>query len=178
MAADRIRTWREGESHFVHLSGHVAILQELDGLRAEEALVRIDSPPPGKQGIYLVEARGERAVPAGRPKDSPRAALSITLSSTAGVDIRPPHAGGPVIQLVQPPDGLAILGRFLAEYPAKVRSATSDPPPEAAVDAGVVGISRNPLIPERSPADEEPPATPLTGTPRPRPWTFRFWRLP
>jgi hypothetical protein len=179
LSADQIQTWTDAEGRWFLLTGptRVAVLQGIDeGLRAQQAVVRIKGADGQGPGSYLAEVYAEgNVVPVGR-RAKPVATLSKTLRSTR--DARPkPYDKGAITRLAGPPKDAPILGRAfpraqVAAAPAPPQSARAAPesrptPPVTLPPADVPRQSPGPPSPEALPP--LPPTVAPTVSPRPMP---------
>ncbi|AGA27270.1 LPS-assembly protein LptD [Singulisphaera acidiphila] len=123
LAAGSIRLWNQGADQWLLLQGKVAILQGLEGVRANQAVIRVtrSETPTGATHRLDVYAEGQ-AQPIGRPV-SPLPVYRTTLVTDKNVRFKP-YDNKAVAREAGPPKGLAILGRA---FPATQRAST--PPP-------------------------------------------------
>jgi len=108
LAARRVRVWRQGGEQWVHLSGEVAVLQGVEGLRAGEAVVRVTELPTPGGTVYRLDvyAEGLKSPGPGEPQPPAR----VTLRTNVQVRLRPYQAGG-LERLDAPPKSLPLLAR-------------------------------------------------------------------
>jgi lipopolysaccharide export system protein LptA len=155
LAADRIRFWDEDGRRWAILEGHVAILQEGRGLRADRAVVRVarDADTP----TLRVEAYAEghvRSTEGGREQ----AAARLELATDRRASYRPYVGKAQALQ--GPPAAEPMLGRaFPRPAPAAPRLAPPSPAASARDDARQVVEPGLPQSAPPSPAASAPPAT-------------------
>lgn len=149
LAADAIHAWSSGNAKWFYLRGRVAILQGIDGVRADEAVVRVSGDPAAGAEGYRFDVYAEGQVQPVGPPSPPRRALRTTLVSDKPYALKPYTKGG-LRSEAGPPAGLAILARGFTPAPARpLALAAAAPPREAPAPA--------PLSPPLPPAAASPP---------------------
>jgi hypothetical protein len=163
LAADRVRVWDEGPRHFVLLEGRAALLQGMEGTRADRAVVRIevvsvDHEPREEVAIYaegnVRSAAGHGPVrPSVRLQRLTRPAVRVTVLGSGQAD-----------RLKQPPTGIPLLARAFPKEPPNLQAT----PP--LVQAGPVlgGPNASPLTNDLGEdPDRAPPTQGRSPTPAP-----------
>jgi hypothetical protein len=89
LAADRVSYWEDGDARWVLLDGRAAVLQGVDGVRGDQAVVRItgiviEDKKVNRLDIYL---EGHAQFTTG--DDVPRAWRRLTRATEKGIEIRP-----------------------------------------------------------------------------------------
>lgn len=110
LAARRVQVWEQGGDQWVLLSGQAAVLQGAEGLRGEEAVVRVSETPSASGGgpSFRLEVYAEGVGSVGR--SDPGSAVQTTFTTVAEVRLRPYQPRG-LVRLDAPPQGLKILTR-------------------------------------------------------------------
>ena len=109
LSADQIRTWEDAEGRWFLLTGseRVAVFQGIDeGLRAQQAVVRIKGPDGPGAGGYQAEVYAEGNVVAVGRRVRPVATLSKTLRSNRDARLKP-YPKGAVVRLTRTAEGRA-----------------------------------------------------------------------
>jgi hypothetical protein len=101
LAAQRVHTWKADGARWVHLAGRVAVLQGVEGVRADEALVRIVATPSPAGTTYRLDVYAESA---------PRRTVRATFETDQAVSLSPYQRSG-LVPSDAPPVRLPILGR-------------------------------------------------------------------
>jgi len=159
LAATLVRVWEEGGSRWILLSGRAAVLQGLEGVRADEVVVRLRSTPaPGGTRYWLdLYAEGAAALD-GRSVGG--RGLRTQLQTEGELRLRA-YEGRNLIRLDGPPKGASPLTRSGLWPPAPPAA------PRPAPAAGNRVASRPVLVPTSivtptPPASADPPATTIT----------------
>ncbi len=185
LSADRVEVWSsDPDRHWVILSGRVSVVQDGEGLRADEAVVLVE---PGRDGNRLMQRIEVRAAGNVRLTSRPGSALertNLTFRSKLPVRTKPYEPGG--MRKVGPEsiDQRRLIGAFGDEARSALELAMRQPdsPPaapsaepvttNAEANAAVAAIGQvpvttpataetAPVAPERSP-DESLPQLPAT----------------
>jgi hypothetical protein len=129
LAADRVRYWNDGPRKLVLLEGRAAIMQGLEGIRADRAVVAIDEVLLDEAQARRLEVYAEGNV---RTTDDSNVARSLRLSRTTGGEVRlMPHGSVPPTALVRPPVGLGLLARAFPPATAVTAAPPQPPAPPA-----------------------------------------------
>ncbi len=152
LAAERVWTWSEGADRWVALQGRCAVLQDVNGVRADLAIVRIQ---PGERSGSTVEVYAEGEVrltgKSGRLK-----AGRMMLSTSNNVRLKPYELEGMTTVESAPRAFAGILNRGFDQPMERVatRPATE---PAAPVDADVVPTQFD----DQGPGGQMPPRGPV-----------------
>ena len=109
LAAHRVQIWEAAGARWVHLEGRAAVLQGVEGVRAEEAFVRIVAQPSPGGPLYRVDVHAEGVRP-GPDDPAPRQTLRASFTTDQEVNVRP-YAPGGLTRFAAPPAGVAIVAR-------------------------------------------------------------------
>jgi len=110
LAAGSIRTWTVGSDHWVYLSGQAAVIQGLEGVRADQVVIRVSQIGTAKKPLLQLEVYAEgNAAPISRPRSS-QPSYRMTLNSTRDPRLKPYQVGG-IKREGSRPKALAILDR-------------------------------------------------------------------
>jgi hypothetical protein len=109
LAARRVRVWRQGGDQWVALSGQAAILQGVEGLRAEEAVIHVVATTTPAGTSYRVEVYAERVSSA--DASTTRPSVRTTLETDVEIRLRPYVGPKGLIQMDAPPDRMLLLAR-------------------------------------------------------------------
>jgi len=149
LAAHRVQAWNSGDEQWVVLSGEAAVLQEGEGLRADQAVVRITPVSAGGSTSYRLEVYAEGEVRPTGKLGAPRRSMRATFSTEKEVRLKPYDPKG-LSRPSRPPRSLGVLARgFPRLEPASEDGPVAEEPKTAATPA-----SPDPVDPEVS-------ATPL-----------------
>lgn len=169
LAADSIRIWKSRDEQWLLLQGRVAVLQGLEGVRAEQAVIRVTptSTQAGPMDRLEVYAEG-RAQPIGRPGRS-LSAYRTTLVTAKAIRTKPYNKKA-VVTTTGRPSGLAIFSRAFptaqvaetstrpaAAQPRTVPNATRSRPAATPTSAPIPTVARA-RTPQAAPAVDAPPA--------------------
>ncbi len=181
LAAHQIRVWSHGPEQWVILTNTAAIQQGLEGLRAQEAVIRIVPAPDQGAEAYRIEVYAEGTVQTIGRADPPQRTLRATFLTLNKIRLNP-HDSAALDRLDGPPQDLAILSRaFPTAGPAPRPSARvtgiAAPPPHAPQSSGPVVVPstlsrvvrealrgpdrpRDPAVTRAQAAAEDPPVRP------------------
>jgi hypothetical protein len=162
LSADRIQVWRSGDEQWVILSGQAAILQGVEGLRAERAVVQIVPVGKKNRALYKLEVYAEGSARRTGRSGPPGRSLRDDFLTDRGVRLKPYAAEG-LITRPGPPKGLPLLGRALVPTPAHPR-ATPDLAPGPAPTPPVAVVHPPVVVPSDEPG-ARPAAPPVASVP-------------
>jgi hypothetical protein len=153
LAGRRVTEWSTAEGRWVHLFGKAAVLQGVEGLRAQEAVVRIVEQLSSTERTFLVEvyAEGDVSVVGGSGVHSSRHAVFQTAKE---LQLSPYERSG-LTRLKQPPRPSPLLlrsGFLVPRKPDGVRVPSGSGPIE--------GRGPEPATTLGEPAGGVPTATP------------------
>ncbi|WP_406695407.1 hypothetical protein V5E97_30730 [Singulisphaera sp. Ch08] len=163
LAAGSIRHWSQGPDQWLLLQGKVAILQGLEGVRANQAVIRVTRSETQTGALHRLDVYAEgQAQPIGRPV-SPLPVYRTTLVTDKNVRFKP-YDNKVVAREASPPKGLAILDRAFPASALAKASGSAVPPRTRPADRPVEPPAALATIPE---IDLTPSAvTPTTVTRR------------
>lgn len=128
LAAGSIRLWNQGADQWLLLQGKVAILQGLEGVRANQAVIRVTRAESRTGAVHRLDVYAEgQAQPIGRPA-TPLPAYRTTLVTDKNIRYKP-YDNKPVSPEAGPPKGLLILGRAFPTTPLARTPGSAIPPP-------------------------------------------------
>ena len=115
LAGWSVRVWQDGSDQWVYLAGQAAALQGVEGLRSDEAIVRVVEESSARGPLYRVEVYAESLLPDARPpagKATParRKAARAMFRTEAPPRLKPYESKG-LVRLPAPPRSLPILTR-------------------------------------------------------------------
>ncbi|SIO59706.1 hypothetical protein SAMN05444166_6147 [Singulisphaera sp. GP187] len=153
LAAGSIRLWNQGAEQWLLLQGKVAIHQGLEGVRANQAVIRVTRSETRTGVSHRIDVYAEgQAQPIGRPV-SPRNSYRTTLVTDKNIRFKP-YDNKVVAREPGPPKGVTILDRaFPATQPANTARSTVPLPRTRSVSpAAQPPAATSPLIPEIAPS--------------------------
>ncbi|MEJ7639418.1 MAG: hypothetical protein WKF75_15940 [Singulisphaera sp.] len=164
LAAHRIQAWNSGDQQWVVLSGEAAVLQEGEGLRADQAVVRVTPVSIGGSTSYQLEVYAEGEVRPTGKLGAPRRSMRTTFSTEKEVRLKPYDPKG-LSRPARPPRSPGILARgFPRLVPSTESGPVADGPRPAAVPASpdpvdpeVAAATLPPVIEAEASRQEEPP---------------------
>jgi hypothetical protein len=157
LAARRVQVWDDAGVRWVYLVGRAAVLQGVDGVRANEALVRITSRTDPAGTVYHLDIHAEGITPTA-DELAPRRSDRITLTTDHDVSVRSYEPGG-CVRLGRAPAGLAILARS-GLMPA------APPPDRRAAPPRSLQRRSNPDAPDTPAPVADRATTPIPARPR------------
>ena len=104
LTARHVRAWDAAGVRWIHLAGRAAILQGVEGVRADEALVRVTSASAGGVTTHRLDVYAET------PGRDSRTLKRTRLATEAELRLKAYEPGG-LTRLGGPPAGLTILPR-------------------------------------------------------------------
>ncbi len=159
LAADRIQFWDSGGSRWALLTGQAAVVQGLEGLRADAIVVRVDTLGAGGDKRYRADVYAEgNARPVGPPR-TPQKSLRTQMGAR-DVLLKPYDEKSGVVPSKGPPRGAGIVNRASAVL-AQPAVASAEPgtavAPARSDHRQVRESARPPLVPDLGPAPAPAP---------------------
>ncbi|MGE3820508.1 MAG: hypothetical protein AB7I30_13935 [Isosphaeraceae bacterium] len=168
----RVQTWNEGTVEWVHLEGRASVFQGVEGVRVEEALVRITSTRNPGGTRHTVEVYGELAAERSARRSPPARRSVHTVFVTDQVVRSRSHGPRGIERLATRPIRLSILTRSgfepsdprtvhqVPEPPTLVRGQSPGGVPEPEPEPPAQEVDRA-LRPTQFPGDDDAGAFPL-----------------
>lgn len=166
LAAERMVAWTDGSVRWVVLEGQAAVLQGVEGLRAERAVVKVAPQSGGDTPRFQVEVYAEGHVQVTDQPGTGRGSLRTTFQTVPGPALKPYSKSGLVQAPGIPANQRALVNRAFPASPS--RPAAPPPVPQLAQHA----LPEAPRLPAPSGSasvEARPSASPPNATPAPLP---------
>jgi hypothetical protein len=151
LAAHRIQAWKSGDEQWVVLSGEAAVLQEGEGLRADQAVIRVTPVTIGGTVSYQLEVYAEGEVRPTGKLGAPRRSMRAAFTTEKEVRLKPYEPDG-LSRPTRPPRTLGVVARgFPRLEPPSEDSPVADVPVAATTPA-----SPDPVAPDDAEASLPP----------------------